>query len=236
MMKKYYILLGIFILSLPNLLAKQEYEKLLGTNLIKNPGAEILDNSNNPIGWDIKDDIDDPVDYYGHVAGEWDYGCKNCGIANNSGEYYFRAPADLEKGQEHKSLKQSIDISKLNKLLSDSIIKFDLSAQIAGFRCNEDLKCAFGFIKIEFFDSSKQLLKDYESKRYMNEFHRVDDSDNGDSRMHKFDEIRIDKIIPKNTSYIVVTIGAEQGCNSNNNSCAAAYIFFDNLSLVLNKG
>lgn len=215
---------------------KTEADKLIGVNLIKNPGAENITSSNKPVDWKVNGDYDESVSNYGHIAGEWDYGCdKKCGLPDNAGDNYFRAPADIEEGQNHKSLGQTIDITKLKDTLAVKEIDFTFSAQIAGFHCDDNLKCAFGFLKIEFFDAANKSLQSFEAKKYMNEFHRVDESESADSRMHKFEKISLSNIIPSHAASVIVTIGSEQNCSTDDASCAQAYVFFDNLNLYLKK-
>ena len=214
-----------------------ESDKLIGVNLIKNPGAEKVTSTNKPIDWKIKEDDADYISNYGHISGEWDYDCDTkCGLPENAGANYFRAPADIEEGQNHKSLEQTIDIAKLKDTLAVRAINFVFSSQIAGFHCDGNLKCAFGYIKIEFFNASNQSLKIFDARKYANEFHRVDESDGADSRMHKFEKISVSNVIPVNAVKAVVTIGAEQNCNSaSETTCEAAYVFFDNLNLSFTK-
>lgn len=214
-----------------------EADKLIGINLIKNPDAESITDLNKPLYWEASDGDDDFVSSYGHIAGEWDYDCNtNCGLPANAGDYYFRTPSNVEPGKTNKFLYQTIDINKLKDTLAVREINFTYSAQIAGFHCDENLKCAFGYLKIEFFDTLKKSLAIYDIKKLMNEFHRVDESDGADSRMHKFEKISLTNTIPANASYAVIFIGSEQNCNTESEGfCEDAFVFFDNLSLLLSK-
>ncbi|MBS1650417.1 MAG: hypothetical protein JSU07_00235 [Bacteroidetes bacterium] len=214
-----------------------EADKLIGVNLIKNPGAEKITELNKLINWETNTNDNNYVSNYGHIAGEWDNGCNiKCGLPENAGGNYFRNPADVAPENIKKTITQTIDISRLKDTLKIREIDFIYSAQIAGFHCDEALKCAFGDLKIEYFDSAKQSLKVYDAKKYMNEFHRVDESEGADSRMHKFEKISLSGTIPDNATSAVVTISAEQNCGYTQESpCSATFVFFDNLSLILSK-
>lgn len=208
-------------------------DKLFGVNLIKNPNAEKVTSSGMPIDWKSNSEDGDFVSTYGHTSGEWDYGCDTkCGLPENAGDYYFRAAADIVKGENDKSLEQTIDLTQLG----DTPIKFSLAAQIAGFHCDGSSKCAFGYIKINFLDSKNHSLKVFEAKKYAPEFHRIDDSESGDSRMFKFGEISVSDSVPAHSVRALVTIGALQNCQEDAEIyCGAAYVFFDNLNLILFK-
>lgn len=232
-------LLCVFNLNTTAQIQKKEIgesDKLIGFNLVKNPGAENITESNMPKDWETSSDDNIYVSNYGHVAGEWDYDCdKKCGLPENAGSYYFRAPAENTPGNTKRFLSQTIDLAKLNDTLKVREVDFEYSAQIAGFHCDEALKCAFGYIKIEFFDGSKQSLKIYDRQKFMNEFHRVDESEGADSRMHKFEKISLVGPVPANTAFAVITIGSEQNCGNADSPCAEAFVFFDNVSLKLSK-
>lgn len=63
---------------------------------------------------------------------------------------------------------------------------------------------------------------------------KLDDSENGDSRMHKFESISLSDIVPANSTKAVVTLGAVQNCSeSAETTCGATYVFFDNVNLNL---
>jgi hypothetical protein len=204
----------------------------LGVNLISNPGAENVDDANQPVGWKTAPTGTDSVDRYGHAAGEWDYDCTNCGLPPHAGRNYFRAPADLEEGQQHKSLTQSIDLVALKDSIKTGNVRYHFGAQMAGFRCEEPHSCAFGYVKVEFFNAADSLLQSRTTKRTMNEFHRVDDGPDADSRMYQFQPVELADSVPPDARRVQVTLGAEQNC-ANEGDCSSAYVFFDELSLVL---
>jgi len=213
-------------------------DKLIGLNLIKNPGAEKVTSTNKPEDWKMNLDNSDYVSSYGHTAGEWDNDCDaKCGLPEKAGSYYFRAATSIEDGQRNKFLQQTINLSQLQDTLAVREIKFILSTQIAGFHCSIDSKCAFGYLKVEFFDPSNQALKIYEVKKYANEFHRIDESEGADSRMHKFENLALSGIVPINAIQAIVTIGATNNCllGTEGANCGDTYAFFDNLNLILSK-
>lgn len=206
---------------------------LIGANLITNPGAEKVDGQNKLVGWTVSDATSDFVSSYGHTAGEWDFGCSaGCGLPPHAGSNYFRTAADLDDGQQHKSIRQQIDLSALHDTLAKQHFSFTMSAQMAGIRCDTPLTCAFGYVKVEFLDASGATIKAYSTKKSMNEFHRVDDSPDADTRMHKFQSIAFSGDVPATTRQAVVTLGSDQNC-AGESGCSTAYVFFDDLALVL---
>ncbi len=233
------LLLSIFAgsISAQTKKAISESDKLIGVNLIKNPGAEKITETNKLIDWETNNPDLNYVSYYGRMAGEWDHGCdRKCGLPENAGDCYFRATADVTPENTKKFIIQNIDFSKLKDTLKVKDINFAYSAQIAGFHCDDTLKCAFGYIKIEFLDSAKQSIKIYNVKKYTHEFHKIDESEGADSRMHKFENISLLGVIPKNAISAAVTLGSEQDCNyDSGESCSDAYVFFDNIRLIFSK-
>ncbi len=209
-------------------------DKLIGVNLVSNPGAEKLV-GDKPDHWILHmTENSQSISAYGATAGEWDYNCtEKCGLPKNAGQYYFRAAANLEEGETAKSLEQTIDISGLKDTLAVRAIRFSFGVQAAGLHCDTKQTCAFAYLRVAFVNAAGQVLITFDERKLMSEFHRVDESEGADSRMHKFVPFAIANVIPNTSVKAVVTIGAEQNCGTE--ICSDAYAFFDNVSLVLSK-
>lgn len=198
-----------------------------GQNLLINGDAEI-DALNRVVynwtGFPKSASSDYMQDSYGNIPGEWALNCdEKCGLPPKAGVNYFRFPVD--DAYRDFSLTQTVNLSGYKDTLIVRNIDFILNAYIAGNTCTES-GCARGILSVTFKDINGKDLESFEERKDNTEFTRVGDND----AMKKFEKITVFNLLPENAYTAEVSIKGKGDC------CNPAFIFFDNVSFVLNKG
>ena len=229
-MKKLFAAAALSLLLTGNAYAKlaegqRPLDKWATGNLIQNPGAEAENVDGKIPHWQPLLKVDtwnDMNDQYGHTSGEWEWDCNEaCGLPPHAGKRYFRLPTD--DPNPLNGLTQAIVLPPAPKNIPQQELYFNLSGYMTGFIC-EKPGCGRGTLAVVFYDAAGKELNKFETTRDSHDFQLVDPND---SRKFKFVPVDVAQPLPAGAARATVTMRADAIC------CNGAYIFFDNLSLVV---
>jgi hypothetical protein len=215
--------------------------KMLGHNLLKNPGGEAYTQDEESYAmpddwtWVAADkSMRAECEAYGHTGGEWDWDCAaHCGLAPGAEVIYFRFPTTSEHGMPWRGeFRQAVDLSALKDTLKARPVKYQFSTYVAGFQCHGT--CNGSFVKVQFYDGAGKPIATRQNDRHSQDFHRVDESEDSDSRMFLQTPLAVADVVPENAARVEVSFGAYNLCQPEDETgCVQNYVFFDLAALVL---